>query len=446
MLDSRLVESVEGLRIRLGRIEKDPRNPLFGADQPWEVRMDNLYPTVIFDWSAGQYHCWYSPFIVDPATTGTPLGKREERKYIDVLNQANLDKREMALCYAISADGLQWKKPTLGIYDFAGSTQNNIVLRLPTPGPHGAGVVRDDHDVVLARRFKAFFSFDGGLRLARAVDGVRWDPPTECQGVQADGDTHNCLFWASNLDKYVGFTRTWDDVRQVARTESIDLKTWSPAVVVLQGMDPEHQTYALQAFPYSGVYLGLLMVLDTRNDTVQCELAWSPDTQHWNRICPGHALIGNGPEGSYDAGCVYASPPIIQERRIQLYYGGSNGRHGDWRDSFLCRAELSLDRWAGYQAETSGPPGRLITRAVAISGDEMRVTADAADGLISISVIDKGGHVLLESEPICADITDGKITWKQPAAFERLVGGTLRLRFELNKATLYSFHFRRATK
>jgi hypothetical protein len=440
LLDGRLVQSIEGVRLRLGRFEKSTGNPLFGADQPWEVRMDNLYPNVIFDPSTRQYGCWYSPFIVDPATTNTSPEKRRKLKYLDVLNRA-ADKREMALCYATSTDGIHWKKPALGFSEYRGSTQNNIVLRLPAKGPHGSGVFRDAHEMDPARRFKAFYSFNHGLQWTGSPDGMHWNPPVDCSGVQVPGDTHNCLLWAPTIGKYVAFTRTWDRVRQVARTESADLKTWTPAEVALQGTDPQHQTYTIQVFQYAGVYLGLLMVLDVQNDTVQCELAWSPDTRQWHRVCPGQALIHNGRPGSCDSGCVYASSPILWDDRIELYYGGSNGQHGQWRDSFLCRGELLPDRWAGYEPTKTDSSGHVITRQLRFAGRELFVSADAAKGSITISVLGNNGDMLAESQPISADVTDSKIVWKQHDSLERQVGRDLRLRFEITNAALYAFRF-----
>jgi len=62
-------------------------------------------------------------------------------------------RREMGISYAISHDGIQWEKPSLGIVDFQGSKQNNIVWR----APHGSGIFKDLHDPDPKRRYKMFF-------------------------------------------------------------------------------------------------------------------------------------------------------------------------------------------------------------------------------------------------------------------------------------------------
>ena len=48
-LDSRAVDRMENARLAPGAVFKDPANPLFKADQPWENALNNLYPNVLWD-------------------------------------------------------------------------------------------------------------------------------------------------------------------------------------------------------------------------------------------------------------------------------------------------------------------------------------------------------------------------------------------------------------
>ena len=82
-LDSRLIANVEGIRVVLGKVEKDPHNPLFGQDKPWEPRFDNLYPNVLYDADENIYKCWYTPYLIDPGTTNTPREMRPYRNYVE---------------------------------------------------------------------------------------------------------------------------------------------------------------------------------------------------------------------------------------------------------------------------------------------------------------------------------------------------------------------------
>jgi hypothetical protein len=166
LLDSRVVETTEGVALRLGRVAKHPANPLFSEDQPWEVRFDNLYANVVFDEKDRLYRCWYSPFIVDPPVSKTPAAERAAKRY-------RPHDREMGVCYAESRDGLRWEKPALGLVGFDGNTRNNIVVR----GPHGAGVLFDPLDADAARRFKMFCRASDQVKTMAAAfspDGLRW--------------------------------------------------------------------------------------------------------------------------------------------------------------------------------------------------------------------------------------------------------------------------------
>jgi len=129
LLDSRVVAQTKNARLAVGTVEKSKHNPLFGEDNPWEVRFDNLYGNVFYDETAKLYKCWYSPFIVDRSAKGMTLAQREKRYRPG-------KGREMGICYATSKDGLTWDKPALNLESYHGSRENNIVWR----GPHCDGV------------------------------------------------------------------------------------------------------------------------------------------------------------------------------------------------------------------------------------------------------------------------------------------------------------------
>lgn len=43
LLDSRIVEKTENVRLTLGKVAKHPENPLFGEDKPWEPRFAKIF-------------------------------------------------------------------------------------------------------------------------------------------------------------------------------------------------------------------------------------------------------------------------------------------------------------------------------------------------------------------------------------------------------------------
>ena len=428
LLDSRIIENAENAKLTVGAVRKHKNNPLFREDKPWEPRFDNLYANVIYDEEEKLYKCWYSPFIVDKAVSETPREKRTEVRY-------RPRGREMGICYAVSRDGLKWEKPDLGLVSFEGSTANNLVLR----GPHGAGIFKDPRDPDPQRRYKMFYQ---GMAVRFSADGLRWREAVPCRDIEARGDTHNNAFWAPKLGKYVGITRLWEGQRIVGRTESPDFVRWTKAVEVLRG-DLQNQTYAMPVFRHADVYLGLLMILRRGEDRVHCELAWSPDTILWNRIDPGTPLIPNSPKkGDYDWGCVYAAnDPVILDDEIRIYYGGSSGPHGGWRDGFLCLATLRPDGWAGYEPVDSDKPGILLTRPVLATGGPLRVTADAAGGSVQVALVDPHGKTLGQGKPITGNVTGAAVSFSDKDVLAAVRGKPVRLKFELHDAKLFSFAF-----
>ena len=439
LLDSRIIESTENAQLTVGVVRKDKNNPLFKEDKPWEPRFDNLYANVLYDRQEKLYKCWYSPFIVDRSARGMTLQERESKRY------ASPNDREMGVCYAVSKDGIKWTKPELGLVEFNGDSKNNIVQR----GPHGTGIFKDLREPDPARRYKVLFKKSEGdnrMSAAFSADGLRWSKAVQLR-TDARGDTHCNAFWAPAIGKYVAFARLKSGgLRLVARIESPDFLRWTKGRVVLKGLSKDLQTYSMPAFPYGGVYIGLPAIYNTKTDRVQTELAWSPDSVKWHRICPGAALIPNSEKkGAYDWGTVYAAAhPIVREKEIRIYYGGCDGPHYGWREGFLCLARLRPDGFAGYEQIAGGgnKTATVTTRPVVAVGDSLRVSADAGvSGYVKVTACDKGGRELAEGELMSKSVTDAEVQWTKGFSLGKLKGKYIRLKFELRDAKLYSFSF-----
>jgi hypothetical protein len=438
LLDSRIVERAENVRLTLGAVKKEAANPLFIEEKPWEPRFDNLYPNVMYDQQEHLYKCWYSPFIIDQAVTRTPPEKRKTLSYLDALHGND---RYAGVCYAFSKDGLTWDKPDLGIVEFDGSTKNNIVLR----GVHGAGIFKDLRDPDPARRYKLFGKTGEDrepVGVAFSPDGLHWSKASPCSGIGAAGDTHNNSFWDDRLECYVAITRLFDGrQRTVGRSTSKDYAHWSKAEEVLHG-NVHRQSYAMPVFCYANVYLGLLMILDTNTDLVDCELAWSPDGVKWERVCEGTPLIPRGPKGSFDYGCIYAAAyPIVRDGEIRLYYGGSNDTHGSWRKGGFGLARLRPDGFAGYEPADNSKSAIIVTKPIRCESDRLRVSADAAGGSLRVEVLDAKGASLGTSRTIRTDMSDALAEWDDTGLLSKLKGRTIQLKFDLKSAKLYSFRF-----
>jgi hypothetical protein len=369
MLDARVIERAENARLVLGSPVKDERNPLLPSDQPWENATNNYYPNVLWDADERVWKLWYKDVLADKeaiAQMDAPSTVHDVGWY---------------LLYATSQDGIAWQRPALSLHKFAGRADNNIVAR-DCPN---VGVFKDAHDPDPARRYKMVFDVGlGKPRVRFSADGLRWSDAQEVAGFSAQqGDTHNNAFFDTRLGKYLWFTKLYLGERLVTRLESDDLFHWKSSGVVLRSTLDEgraHQTYALTVFPYGSVWLGYVMMYHVGSGrTVDCELAWSPDSIHWQRVQPGTPFLPLGAKDSYDGGCIYAQagPPVVQDGKLLIYYGGSPTVHLGWkRSASLCLARLREDGFAAFEAEDQTKPAVLTTALLKPADRSLRLIAD----------------------------------------------------------------------
>jgi hypothetical protein len=466
MIDDRIVGEARNLRLQLGKVHKSDANPLFAGEffaQPpkaWEARYDNLYPSVCFDPTRSVFQLWYNIFIRDEASEQTPPAARPSTAYWR-------GHREEGLLYAESVDGLRWEKPELGIVSFNGSTRNNMVMDTASHGLHGVGVLRDAADPDRARRYKAFLLDEPTQRMAVAFspDGLHWTPPLDWDEHTAIGDAHPNTLRLPDGSGYVGFMRGLQGEgsaaghapgpqRLLRRTVSRDFVHWSQPEVVLEGSGRDDQIYSMPVAYMHGIYLGLPAIFHAGDraapnwDAVDTELAWSHDSQHWQRVCPGTALIPRGPgsypNGGFDCGCIYAAAPLLVGDQQHIYYAGSDSTHTGFRDGSFCLATLPQDRFAGYAVADSSAPGLLTTAALLVDGPALAVNVDTGNGSLRVAVHAANGSPIpgfaLDD---CKLATDGGLAVEPcwAAEFGRLRGRQVRLVFELRNAVLFAFGF-----
>ncbi len=87
------------------------------------------------------------------------------------------DGHSRQVCYAVSRDGIAWEKPKLGLAEYRGGKENNLVLLddgAAMPGM-SALVLHDPDDPDTSRRFKMIREVKAtDLRAAVSADGLRW--------------------------------------------------------------------------------------------------------------------------------------------------------------------------------------------------------------------------------------------------------------------------------
>ena len=128
-VDDYLLENLDNLDVRLAT--PVPAGAVMEFPEPWEGQFC-AYVSVINDGTF--FHMYY-------------------RGLTGYENQGD----QQVTCYAVSADGIHWRKPNLGLFEVNGTWDNNVVMAdNPQGSTHNFCVLYDDREEVpLAEKFKA---------------------------------------------------------------------------------------------------------------------------------------------------------------------------------------------------------------------------------------------------------------------------------------------------
>ncbi len=151
------------------------------------IRGEGGYTTVIRDEANGLFRMWYQTWVASPIEGKTG---------------------RYAIAYAESKDGLAWTLPKLGLFQWKGTKENNIVwtgLR----GKRGSQVYMLDLPENERRgfRFVMLYGGSGGSHLIGSRDGVHWDRESDTTVTKMHSDTQNAIVYDPRRREYVMFCR-----------------------------------------------------------------------------------------------------------------------------------------------------------------------------------------------------------------------------------------------
>ena len=90
--------------------------------------------------------------------------------------------------------------------------------------------------------------------------------------------------------------------------------------------------------------------------------------------------------------------------------------------------------------------GALTTKPLVFKGKELIVNADAPEGSVAVEILDQAvkplsGFCKEKCDVFRGDAIRHTVTWRGGSDLSELAGKTVRLRFHLRGAKLYSFFF-----
>jgi len=441
-VDDDMVALARGVTRTVHACKKLPE-PVIEAELPWEgTEQDSrvyIYGTVLHDPQTQQFRMWYN--------------------------------RASRVLYATSRDGVHWEKPKLGLTEFRGSRDNNI-LPIPFNSP---SVIYDEDESDPGKRYKMLgYVPKKGYCVGYSADGLTWHQYPR-NPVLSGGDTCT-LAQDPTTREYLAFHKLHRSHRGYKRrlvylATSKDMQTWSrPTLVMAPDEIDDAQTraeggqfsqfYNMSAFPYGGQFLGLAThfrhtgrpreegpAQSPDDGPIDVQLVHSRDGRTWYRTEPRSPVIPNGPY-DYDAGCILgvANWPVIVGDEMWLYYTAITTTHGGYlpkKKITIARAAWRLDGFVSLDAGDEA--GVVETVPLQPQGDRLLVNADASNGELRIEILDATGRPIpgyqeRECTPIRSDSVRHRVGWQSR---DRLpVGEPICLRFHMKNARLFSYTIR----
>ena len=458
MLEEELVARQQGLR-RVGHpAVKAAQQPVMTADTPSEGEGVVFACVRQVD---GQFRMWYQSLHAKP--------------------EGRLD---LFTHYATSVDGMKWKKPELGLHEFAGSTRNNQVLSdRPTLLEIPSVIIADD--LPPDRRFTMFANTPGRgnhLGAFHSADGIHWTPfpgnPIENQIHTSD---QVYVTWDPWQSRYLCFCKEdfritdpqttsrlvapWGRVQRLMECSDRErLRPWQAIGPGELGEQfgradeewPMHQYYGAVPICYEGNYLASLAVYHSipDDDGIDCEWVYSRDGELWRKTSHRTRVVERGPNNAWDFVSAFVTSCVPVDDEIWIFYSGGRSRHGppqataqrppDYLRRSIGLAKLRRDGFASMQPVEQ--TGWLETVAVPCAGRKLLVNTDAGDGWCRVELLDHQGRVIPgysegECLPITVDGPEVRAEWKSGTELPDLSDKPIKVRFILSNARLYSFRF-----
>ena len=442
-VDKRVIEDRWQLRRFVVPLSRHSNNPVMERKFEWES-IGPMPSTVLRDPDDKLLKMWYTVWDEHNYNNNLPFSYN--------------------VCYAESEDGLDWKRPMLGVFDYRGSLENNCV-RL--------GRFKSQNiDIELAHpRFSEFGKYvaihndKGGLFLTGSDDGKIFNYRPPANVVAYHSDTHNNFVYDEVHDRWLMFLRPQAFAgagikynpprngepkvgrRRVSVRESKDLHDWSSThtVLVPEEDDPDY-FYGMTVFRRGDLFIGMLQRYSSETNEIVMELAWSGDGLTWHRlpVREDGLWLDVGPNGSWDAGMVATvDRPVTMDDELWFYYGGHHKTH-QYTDSISAVGIGVTKRDRLFGVEGLSNDGRLLTRPIPVTGN-LWINAEAAGQIrVSVHAVDDlllPGWSSEDCIPFSGDELDNEIKWGEKRLSD-LSGQMVRLRFHFENAKLYAFDLR----
>jgi len=423
-VDDELIAEMTGVALRLHH--PTPREVVLAFDAPWEGPISG-YVTVFKD---------------------------DDRFRMYYRGWQDQDDRDDVTCYAESPDGIEWTKPSLGLFEVKGTSENNVIWT--GEGTHNFAPFKDANpDAPDSQRYKALAY--GPLLAFASPDGIHWekmrDKPVITEGAF---DSQNLAFWDADQDRYVAYLRGFvDGIRTIGRATSRDFLKWTGTTWLDFGDAPAEHLYTNAITPYfraPHIHLGFpkRFVPDRKavphwpHPGVSDGLFMSSrDGLHWRRAPEAFLPPGPDPDNWTERNMMIAAGILPTAPGELSIYWIEHYRHATAR---LRRGTLRTDGFVSLHADGAG--GEVVTDPLVFEGRELVINyATSAAGSVRVEIQNGGGapvagRTLDDCPPIYGDEIERVVAWKDGSDVGAEQERAIRLRFALKDADLFAIRFR----
>jgi hypothetical protein len=446
-IDHYLIDRLD--RVHLVLHHPRDEGPVLKFDEPWE----------------GPF-CGYCTVIKD---------EDRYRFYYRGLPEAGRDGSEQEVtCYAESTDGIHITKPKLRLFDVKSSKSNNVILADAAPVNHNFSPFPDTKlGVPEDQRFKALGGTEkSGLIAYVSADGIHWKKlRTEPVFTKGKFDSQNVAFWSDNEQCYLCYFRTWTSTgytgfRSVGRTTSTDFLNWTEPEQMSFGDTPIEHIYTNQTHPYfraPHIYISIAARFLPGRQILSDEQAKKLNVNpNYFKDCSDAVLMtsrgGNIYDRTFMEGFIrpgiglqnwvsrsnYPALNVVQtgEAEMSLYVQHDYAQP----TAHLRRYSLRLDGFASIHAPYEG--GSFTTKPFTFTGRKLLLNfATSAPGFIKVEFQNADGkpikgYSIKDATELIGNYIEHPAEWQHGTDVSTLSGRSIRLKFVMKDADLYSLQFR----
>lgn len=391
--------------------------------------------------------------------------------------------RPIVVCYAESEDGLTWVKPKLGMCEFEGTKDNNIILDHHAASFDNFYVFKDSNSACPGEeRYKgvALDRNDNFLWCFTSADGINFNKAWRMtdKGVF---DSLNVAFWDRHAGQYVAYIRDFHDVpgddlnagiRDIRRMVSTDFKSWTDPVLLDFNGGDDYPLYTNVIQPYYRAdhqFVGFpsryvekkqwthcfddLAGAERRKKRMKlhprlglaitdCVFMSSRDGEKWQRW--DEAFMTPGLETPYNwvYGDCYPAVGLIETtsdrphapNELSMY---AYDNHWSGIPAKLRRYTMRMDGFVSRSATYK--PCTIVTKPFIFAGSRLSINfATSAIGYVKIGLVSE--RAALDSVELFGDSLDKTVVFEE-GDVAALAGEPVVMHIEMSDADLYAFKF-----